>query len=392
MDFDETERLLKEFEDVPSLPEAEKTFMEIADYPYWERAASNILGFFLSPTNDHGLQDTMLESLLAAAGQHASESELDIENVARETRTESGFLDLVVDTSGLVVGIENKILAPVANPLGEYGEWIKKRAGERRRPVLILLALQRPGPGVNLKGFTPVTYEEFFSQLLREIGPRLPTANDRYVGYLLEFVRTITNLNRRAEVSTAFREFAKKNAENLAKLEAQLEVLAQDMTDRVASLSGKIKLAATSPSYEVTGAVDRKEWSKHLAKGHRFEIVVPTDRYPDKESAAQAIYGKPFNKLIPAHKAWVHMKMTAAKLAVGVYLSPAEWRIIVFQQPDGDIREFLEDKGIQSSPDEWYPNTGHRLCFALSFDADASEVAKKVQLLIDDLRQPQESR
>lgn len=38
--------------------------MEISGYPHYENVCSNILKFYLAPTNEHGLNDLALNSIL----------------------------------------------------------------------------------------------------------------------------------------------------------------------------------------------------------------------------------------------------------------------------------------------------------------------------------------
>jgi len=362
--------------------------MEIAGYPHYENVASNILAFFLNPRNNHELQALVFESLLVAVGETSFGPDLEINNVVREWRTESGkFLDLLVETPSLAVGIENKIFAQVCNDLGEYAESVRAKAGDGKRPVLVLLALQSPGAGISLAGFKPVTYQELFDRLLQGLGPRLPNANDRCVGYLLEFVRTIQNLVRRPGVSTTFREFVKRNVVGLAGLQTELERLRKEMSDRIVGLSKQVQLMPGPHLYDVLGPGSyNEEWLERFALARYFEIVIPIGPDADREAIARAKYGVEFDALPPAKKAWVTMDMqkAATKLAVDVWLTPSDWSVVAFRRPDSDISDLLKAKNISSTPYEAYPN--RRLCYAFPYGADLGEVAAKVQSVIDALR------
>ena len=99
MDFDEISRLLDEFGRLPQAPRIEPTILEIAGYPHYENVASNILAFFLDPNSGHGFEVAVLGSLLAASGTEVLDSDLDDVCVDREAPTESGRIDLLVETS-----------------------------------------------------------------------------------------------------------------------------------------------------------------------------------------------------------------------------------------------------------------------------------------------------
>jgi len=352
MDPNGVSGLLDEFGRIPRLPQAEQTILEIAGYAHYEKVASNILAFFLRAQNNHNLEGIVLESLLAAAGKTVSESDLDDVNVEREVCTESRkFVDLIVETSSLVIGVENKIFAQVYNDLGEYAKLVRDKAGANKDPVLILLAVRKPGAAVELKGFQPVAYSEFFDRLLLAIGPALPTANARYVSYLLDFVRTVQRLDRRSEMPTAVREFISKNAERLAELQGQMQELQREMSGMVWNLSQLVRVDSHPSLYDAIGPRGHGgEWTQRFALCRYWDIKVPSE----------------------------------SNLAVDVYITPSGWRVVGFRRNGSDISNLLAAKGIPSTPDEWYPY--RRLCYTFLYDADLGEVAEKVQTLIDALR------
>src|ERR1700730_14518848 len=101
--LDDFSLLLSGFSRLPPSPKLEETIFEIAGYPHYENVASNILKFFIDPEQNHGLGAVVLESLLRAADQPVSESDLQNIAVTREERTESGRLDLFIVTTSLIV-------------------------------------------------------------------------------------------------------------------------------------------------------------------------------------------------------------------------------------------------------------------------------------------------
>lgn len=61
------EELLVHFRRLPDRIERPPTFMEIAGYPHYENACSNILAFFMDPGESHRLENLVLNALANAA-------------------------------------------------------------------------------------------------------------------------------------------------------------------------------------------------------------------------------------------------------------------------------------------------------------------------------------
>jgi hypothetical protein len=140
--------------------------MQIAGYPHYENVCSNILAFFLEPTKEHGLDDLVLKGLVAAAGENPDDIDFERAKVDREVGTEDRKrLDLIVSVNEgeFVIGIENKIGAPLYNDLEAYGRLIDKhRKGQRSRSLKIVLSL-RETPTTN--DFKSVTYKKLFFEV-----------------------------------------------------------------------------------------------------------------------------------------------------------------------------------------------------------------------------------
>ena len=198
----EFENLLASFD---LLPKAEKkpftTLLEIANYPRSELACSNILAFFLNPDEEHKLGGLVLDSLLEAAAftERISPVSSHSVEIIREERTDSNkSIDLVVVGETFVVGIENKIYAEAYNPFEEYKKRLEDIAKEKGIPLQqvfkILLSLRQEK---EIGGFIPLTYDKFFSVLRDRIGHKILNADHRCWVYLLDFITTIQNLQKR---------------------------------------------------------------------------------------------------------------------------------------------------------------------------------------------------
>ncbi|MGA2740616.1 MAG: PD-(D/E)XK nuclease family protein [Bryobacteraceae bacterium] len=89
MDLDGPTQLLHEFGRLEQLPRVERTILEIAGFPHYERAASDILAFFLDPKNGHGLERGVFQSLLLAAGI-SNTAGFDFEDITVEREAPTG--------------------------------------------------------------------------------------------------------------------------------------------------------------------------------------------------------------------------------------------------------------------------------------------------------------
>jgi PD-(D/E)XK nuclease superfamily len=167
------------FTGLKKLPKAvnrEPTFMEIAGYPHFENVCSNILSFYLQPSNEHGFGTLFLEVLATLVN---AEIEIDGQSVdvRREELTGIGKrIDLVIESDNYVFGIENKIFAGLYSPFYDYSRHLDS-LGNGRQVYKILLSLRSVQPSPQLYGFYPISYEILFQEVLLKIGPCFLTKN-----------------------------------------------------------------------------------------------------------------------------------------------------------------------------------------------------------------------
>jgi hypothetical protein len=240
------EEFTKLLEDFGTLPRRErrrpKTLMEVAGFPHHERPYSNILAFLLNPEEDHGMGDLVLRSLLQAAAEHDLEKSLAPSRITgrvkveREVPTEEGkWVDIVVETDSFVLGIENKIEAPINNPLDQYWEHLKKRArstdpGQNEKACrAVLLSLHDEKPS---REFKPVTYDKLFSSLRKNLGEALSSATPKYLFYLLDFIETLNNLKHGVIMDHNMVEFFLKHEEPIKRFLISAQQLREELNRR----------------------------------------------------------------------------------------------------------------------------------------------------------------
>jgi PD-(D/E)XK nuclease superfamily len=206
MEMEKYANLLDAFQRLPQSERTRrKTLLEIAGVSRREAAHSNILAFLLRQDEEHGLGDLVLRSLLKAADQNTFLETLPAKHieVTREDPTDDRKrIDIVVETPSFVLGIENKVLARVENPFGEYRRRLeetgKRWIGEKDHD--------------GLHGFKPVTYAQLFSAIRTNLGPMLSSATSQHLAYLLDFIETLDNLRLGVDMmDPSIREFFRQN-------------------------------------------------------------------------------------------------------------------------------------------------------------------------------------
>lgn len=207
------EGLLEDFDHIKGPSASPATFLETAGYPHFENVASNLLAFFLDPEEEHGLGSLFLDALMESLGlEHLS-----FRSVEREAGTENGKrLDLLLEFETHVIGIENKIFAPVNNPLGDYRAHLENVA-DGRQSVLAVLCLREPtatlGPAVSV-----VTYESLMSRVRQALGRHATDAPAQYLSFALDFVKTMENLRKGNRMNQAVLNLFRRKREDVVEL------------------------------------------------------------------------------------------------------------------------------------------------------------------------------
>ena len=232
--------LLSKAEALPSVERPRPTLLELSGYPHLENVYSNILSYYLDPSEAHNLGECMVRALLRAAEVQedllmGSEAE-----VVREERTEAGNrIDLVLRTEQAVIGIENKVYAELSNDLCDYYEHMRGRANDGQQVVAVLLSLH---PIKECTGeFVNVTYEKFLGELLTDLGPCLPDADSQLVGSLLDWITTVKRQTRGSAMDEGFVNLVRENKEQVSSLFRHLMGLRSELREMVKQVGNRTK-------------------------------------------------------------------------------------------------------------------------------------------------------
>ena len=264
---DHFKALLAAFKELPPTPQRDPTTLELSGYPHLENVYSNILAFFLDPEREHGFGPLFLDSLLSVAGCEAIQDGEEVEVNREEVTGTRKQIDLVISTDTLIVGIENKIYHPLHNDLEDYGWYLAEKANGRR-VCKILLGLNLPNDDTELSCFKPITYEAYFDEILRRIGPALIGSQDRYLRFLLEVIETVNHLTEGSAMDPEMLAFFKNYEEDVESLLREANTLKRDMRNQVNKLPGVLDISDSQDQ-------DRPiEVWPHRESGKLFDILV----------------------------------------------------------------------------------------------------------------------
>lgn len=202
------ERLLDAFGRIHGEAATPTTLLEAAGYPNYENVASNLLKFFLDPLEKHGLQALFLKALIEPLGVEG----VAVQGVEREVVTSNGNrIDLLIDADAHLIGVENKVYAPLNNPLADYLTHLDQNRNGRQ-VALIVLCVYEPQQ-VLPPGVVVVTYEEFMGRVRRDLGSYAADVPAQYLTFALDFVRTMENRKRGNRMNPAVMELLRERTE-----------------------------------------------------------------------------------------------------------------------------------------------------------------------------------
>ena len=112
-----------------------------------------------------------------------------------------------------MIAIENKITADLYNPLNVYKDYISKKYPEKKQ-ALVVLSL-KPVLDKRLltdNDFQRISYRDLFEKVNSRIGNYIADANQKYLTYMVDFMKTIDNMNNtNSQIEKEF--FAKNRAD-----------------------------------------------------------------------------------------------------------------------------------------------------------------------------------
>jgi hypothetical protein len=233
--INEFQILLKEFDKIPK-PDYSPTYMELCKYPSsrFEEICSRLLCFYLDPSAEHQLHDLFVKSLVSLTFKDEINYDEDDINVITEDYAERKRIDIVVSCPDFTIGIENKIFAALYNPLEIYRKRISNYNSKRKSGVVLSINKIENSDlkkFINSNCFVNITYAEFFSKIRENIGLFIQNGHKDYITYLLDFFKTIENMDPNTKFDKATTKFFFENKNQIGKLISQFNSFEKYMID-----------------------------------------------------------------------------------------------------------------------------------------------------------------
>lgn len=342
------EDLVEDFARIKGPSTSLPTFLEITQFPHFELVSSNLLAFFLDPEGDHGLGTLFLDALLAPIDLER----FSFRSVQREAPTENGKrLDIVIEGESHVIGVENKVFAPVNNPLREYRSHLR-RIAKGRQAVLMILGLREPAPETVPSDLLVVTYEQLMGRVRENFGAFAADAPAQYLTFALDFVKTMENLKKGSRMNQAVLELFRSRQSDVIDLLDAAHQVSKELRRIVQQLA---ELVSEKLADDLESRV--RAWFYQRTRELTDDLVNDV-RYP-----------------------------SGAVVAIDTWLSMEGWQVVVWQRKSvgpklrmPELTTWLQRQGVKFHVD---PGTtgdwSNRLVTAIfPFDAPLEDVAEYV--------------
>ncbi len=173
------------------MPNKEKTIFSLGGRGYYENAASDMLGFFLQPDNEHGFGTLFLSALFDCMGVSSDGiPQLTGVTVEREIKTKHGkFIDLQILGDNWCLIVENKIWHLQNNPFKDYENHAKSLGKDKN----FFTILSPHGEG-RQPGWSRISYKAFCANLRERLGQAaFKSPHSKWHLFAREFVLHIEN-------------------------------------------------------------------------------------------------------------------------------------------------------------------------------------------------------
>ncbi len=207
------------------IPEDESTFLDLCHYSgeRFEEICSRILEFYFQPNNKHGFRDLWYRSLcqlISCEYDEAFEMTTRVEEFTNSAEEKQKRIDMILETPSRIIAIENKIWAGLYNYLNVYKEHVEKKYNQREKILIVLTA--RPLWGHELKKaednrFGVVLYKDLFEKVRSLIGEYVSNGNQKYLVFMLDFMKTVEN-RANIMIQTDLDKFFDKYKDDIEKL------------------------------------------------------------------------------------------------------------------------------------------------------------------------------
>lgn len=342
LQFQKFSSLLDEFKAIKPSEIYYPSFLDISGNSHHEKSISNILSFYIQNDEVHGLSDLFLKSLVRCCGESHGETVFSNVEVKKEVNTDGGnYIDLLIECDDLVLCIENKIYHQLYNDLRDYAAYVDRVAKGKKRLKVLLSLYKLNDDSISDNGFINVTYEEFFSMIEGLIGDYFIDANQKYLNYLIDIIKTIGRLKEGTAMDKELMEYLADREDDVNEFLNQLSKV-------------------------------RKELRSKLEELH--DLVNPSQFGKVKKSYYRQLYGELYDTMI--YSVDVDEEFSAT---IDIIISPSGWYFDVYPNKTGVVRfdELMRKGNIELASS--YTSGKRMLPDEFDYDVSLEDVASVVK-------------
>jgi hypothetical protein len=211
------------------------TYLDIAGFPDRENVWSNLLAFFFKSTNGHGLGNEVFQAFMSLIDVDINHDV--VVEATREVSTQDGkYIDLVLVTPNMVVGIENKVNHVLNNDLVAYRNHLVKLANGREVHAFVLSLRGNLSYEGESAGYHFVTYKNFCAKLRKNIDFSPSRLSNKYMMILDDFITSAARTNQGAYMDRDRLAFFQSNLENTETFLDEIVAFNEESRSKVLSL------------------------------------------------------------------------------------------------------------------------------------------------------------
>ena len=255
-DLDVFKKLLADFSKI-HIPEEEKTFMGICQYPgsRCEEICSRILAFYFNQNEKHGFRDLWLQALnqcIKQKGEYCKPK--DVRLILEEytycvEECNNKKIDIIIEADNTVYAIENKIGAQLYNDLSVYSKHLEKKyAKNNPNKIKIVLTAHSLSPDDKQKaskcGFEEISYKTLFEHVNAILGDYIADGNMKHLTFMIDFMKTLNNkmnFMENTELGNFFIEHKKEVDNLICHYNEWKNYIAKQQSDAISVLYNDIK-------------------------------------------------------------------------------------------------------------------------------------------------------
>lgn len=290
MDIKMFEKMLQDFKNLkPSTQKTRRqTFMTVSGYPHIENVASNVLSFLFNDTEEHGLGNLWIRSLLECIDYDEAKN---VNNswCNREVSTLKGNrIDLVIYSDTVVVTLENKLFSGVHNDLKDYSKTVKTSNKDNLIQIDVLLTLFDEHAIADKNSFKNVTYFQLFEKVRSNLGEYLDSADNTWLLYMKDFMYTIEGLveGDDTNMDKEFARFLHDNNDEIVDFVYKLDAHKRELKKETEKICGLLELNDMLSGYKYSRFCYNTKWTAYSSIC--IDIVRPDKRILTVETFVDA--------------------------------------------------------------------------------------------------------